>query len=188
MSRRRLSDDERTLWKGVTRSISPLRRRPAADEDQQTPGQPAAPAPTKMKGKPAASIKPPPSAAKPAVSPALVPLGRRLRKQVARGVHTIDGRLDLHGLTQAEAHHALLGFLRNAQARGGRIVLVITGKGSAERGGDPYGERGVLKRQVPLWLRMPEFRGHIVGFESAGLSHGGEGALYVRLRRARSNS
>jgi DNA-nicking Smr family endonuclease len=60
--------------------------------------------------------------------------------------------------------------------------LVITGKGSA----DAYGGRGVLKRQVPMWLRLPEFRGYVVGFEQAGITHGGEGALYVRLRRAKS--
>jgi len=63
------------------------------------------------------------------------------------------------------------------------LVLVITGKGAG--GGDPFGERGVLKRQTPLWLRLPEFRRHIVGFEAAGIGHGGEGALYVTLRRAR---
>jgi DNA-nicking Smr family endonuclease len=100
---------------------------------------------------------------------------------VARGARTIDGRLDLHGMTQAEAHSALSRFLRTARARGVRSVLVSTGKGA--RGGDGHGERGVLKRQVPLWLRLPEFRDHIVGFENAGIGHGGEGALYVSLRK-----
>jgi DNA-nicking Smr family endonuclease len=107
-------------------------------------------------------------------------VGRRLRQRIARGTHAIDGRLDLHGMTQSAAHDALQRFLRAAQARGGRIVLVITGKGS----GDPTGERGVLKRQVPLWLRLAEFRSLVVGFESAGIGHGGEGALYVSLRKA----
>jgi DNA-nicking Smr family endonuclease len=98
---------------------------------------------------------------------------------VARGAQAIDGRLDLHGMTQAKAHDALIGFLRAGQARGAGLVLVITGKG------DPSGERGVLKRQVPMWLRTPELRTMIVGFEAAGVGHGGEGALYVRLRRVR---
>ena len=63
-----------------------------------------------------------------------------------------------------------------------RFVLVITGKGTREDGG----ERGVLKRQVPLWLRLPEFRGYVVGVEDAHIGHGGEGALYVQIRRQRS--
>lgn len=88
--------------------------------------------------------------------------------------------LDLHGLTQSEAHAALLRFLRAASSRGARLVLIITGKGGA-RAGD--GERGVLKRQVPQWLGLPEFRALIVGFEAAHIAHGGEGALYVRVRR-----
>jgi DNA-nicking Smr family endonuclease len=178
MSKRRLSDEERVLWQGVTRSIAPLRR-PLRPESAKS-AQPAAAPTAKRQPKPPptpnsiAAVKP---AARPAPPPA--PLGRRLRKRVARGAQSIDGRLDLHGLTQAEAHNALAGFLRAAQARGAGIVLVITGKG------DATGERGVLKRQVPMWLRLPELRGMIAGFESAGIGHGGEGALYVRLRKGR---
>jgi DNA-nicking Smr family endonuclease len=110
-------------------------------------------------------------------------LNRKLKQRIARGTHTIDGRLDLHGFTQAEAHDALLRFLANRQARGARVVLVITGKGA--RGGDPFAERGVLKRLVPLWLGLPEFRPLVIGFETAGTGHGGEGALYINLRKGR---
>ena len=124
----------------------------------------------------------PPAPARPPAAPALAPLGRRLRQRLARGVKAIDGRLDLHGMTQARAHGALLGFLRAAQARGSRIVLVITGKGIV----DAAGERGVLRRQVPLWLRLPEFRDCVTGFEGAGAGHGGEGAIYVQIRRRRA--
>jgi DNA-nicking Smr family endonuclease len=180
MSRRRLSDEERALWSGVTRSIAPLRK---------TIDQPAA-ASTGPKAVPAKSSPmravlpkgPPASARPPAAAPALAPLGRRMRQRLARGVHAIDGRLDLHGMTQARAHGALLGFLHAAQARGSRIVLVITGKGVA----GAAGERGVLRRQVPLWLRLPEFRDCVTGFESAGAGHGGEGAIYVQVRRRRA--
>ena len=175
MSRRRLSDEERVLWLGITRSIAPLRR-PARPEPE--PADAAAQSAVRRPPKPVPILVAAP-AARPLSPPALAPLDRRLRKRVARGVQPIDGRLDLHGLTQAEAHDALVGFLHNAQARGAGIVLVITGKG------DPYGERGVLKRQVPHWLRLPELRGMIVGFESAGIGHGGEGALYVRMRKAK---
>jgi DNA-nicking Smr family endonuclease len=66
------------------------------------------------------------------------------------------------------------------QANGAKFVIVVTGKGA--RG---TGEQGVLRRQVPLWLRLPEFRNLVVGFETAHIGHGGEGALYVRVRRAR---
>ena len=104
-----------------------------------------------------------------------------MKQRVARGKETIDGRLDLHGLTQCEAHAALLRFLRTASARDARLVLVITGKGA--RPGE--GERGVLKRKVPQWLGLPEFRMLVIGFEGAHVAHGGEGALYIRIRRTR---
>ena len=186
MSRRRLSDDERVLWTGITRSIAPLRR--PARQQPETVEPPAARASdaalpklrSKSKANPVRAAMP---AREPAAPPPLAPLGRRLKHQIGRGTRPIDGRLDLHGMTQAQAHSALLGFLRAAQARGGRIVLVITGKGI--RGGSADTERGVLKRQVPLWLRLPEFRSYIVGFEAAGIGHGGEGALYVSLRKPR---
>jgi DNA-nicking Smr family endonuclease len=109
----------------------------------------------------------------------VVGLDRREKQRLARGTQGIDLRIDLHGKTQSEAHAALLGFLRRVQADGARFVLVITGKGGAS------GERGVLKRQVPLWLRLPEFRLHVLAVEDAHVAHGGEGALYVRVRRAR---
>jgi DNA-nicking Smr family endonuclease len=185
MSGRRLSDDERSLWKGVTRSIAPLRRPAKADPDDDA-GPSMAQPPAKPRLRPRSNPVPTPVmpavAPKPLPPPPLAPLGRRMKQRIARGSRDIDGRLDLHGMTQAEAHDALFGFLRAKQGRGGKLVLVITGKGV--RGGDATSERGVLKRMVPLWLRLPEFRGLIVGFESAAPSHGGEGALYVSLRRA----
>ena len=82
-------------------------------------------------------------------------------------------------------HAALLGFLRRAQADGAKIALVVTGKGARSNAGAGVGAHGVLKRQVPLWLALPEFRPFIVGFDEAHGSHGGQGALYVRVRRAR---
>jgi DNA-nicking Smr family endonuclease len=104
---------------------------------------------------------------------------------LARGRDAIDARIDLHGMTQTEAHHALASFLRRAQSDGARTVLVVTGKGAGKNGRDDYVARGVLRRQVPLWLGLPEFRPLIVGFDEAHASHGGQGALYVRLRRPR---
>ncbi len=75
--------------------------------------------------------------------------------------------------------------MRRAQGDGAKYVLVITGKGRMSAS-DGSREVGVLKRQVPQWLRLPEFRIYVTGFENAHVGHGGEGALYVRLRRQRS--
>ena len=176
MSPRRLSDDERVLWKGVIRSIAPLRKTARLEPDEAAP--PVIPVAAKARAKPMPAHAAPAAPSKP---PPLAALDRKMKKRIARGNRTIDGRLDLHGMTQAEAHDALFGFLRAKQARGGKVVLVITGKGV--RGSDDSGGRGVLKRMVPLWLGLPEFRGLVIGFENAAQSHGGEGALYVSLRR-----
>jgi DNA-nicking Smr family endonuclease len=179
MTRRRLSDDERVLWKGVTRSIAPLRK-PSPQEPDVAAEPMAVVARPKPRGRaavPVASIAPP----KPAAPPPLAPLTRKAKQRIARGRREIDGRLDLHGMTQAEAHHALFAYLRARQARGCKLVLVITGKGSPG-GGEG---RGVLKRMVPLWLGMVEFRDLVIGFDPAGPAHGGEGALYVSLRKGR---
>jgi DNA-nicking Smr family endonuclease len=165
---RRLSEGERGLWREVTRSIAPLRRDSAEAIDAETePDAPATP-----KAAPPRAAKPP---AKPNVkAPAApAPLGRKERAKVARGRTRIDRRLDLHGHTQSEAHAELLHFLRKASDDGARLVLVITGRS------------GVLKRQVPHWLALPEFRALVAGIEQAHQRHGGEGALYLRLRKAR---
>jgi DNA-nicking Smr family endonuclease len=178
MSRRRqLSNEEQALWRGFARSITPLRR---AAESQESPAEEksATFAPAKPLNVQASAAPPPP-----VKTPPLAPLGRRLKQRVARGREQIDARIDLHGMTQAEAHQALFSFLRRAQADGARIALVVTGKGSSRGERDAGRERGVLKRQVPLWLSLPEFRPLIVGFEDAHVGHGGQGALYVRLRR-----
>jgi DNA-nicking Smr family endonuclease len=175
-SRRRvLSQDERVLWSTVTRSIAPLREGVGEPDIETEPAAAEKPRPAARKAKPIAV----PAPARPA-PPQLTPLGRRMRQRVARGKEAIDARLDLHGLTQSEAHAALLHFLRKASAREARLVLVITGKGSKN-----LGARGVLKRQVPQWLALPEFRAFVIGFDEATVRHGGEGALYVRLRRPR---
>jgi len=176
-SRRRvLSQDERVLWSTVTRSIAPLRDGALEPDIETVLALMEKPRPAARKPKPVAV----PAPAKSAPPPSLTPLSRRMRRSVARGKEAIDARLDLHGLTQSEAHAALLRFLRQASAREARLVLVITGKGGR---GDS--ERGVLKRQVPQWLALPEFRSFVIGYEDASVRHGGEGALYVRLRRTR---
>jgi DNA-nicking Smr family endonuclease len=183
--RRKLSEEERTLWGRVTRSIAPLRRRPLLIE----PGEPAA---LPVKRNPFSSTRPqgatrhlaPAAKPLPQATPHLEPLERRHRQRLARGILPLDARIDLHGRTQSEAHSALLSFVRRAQADGARFVLVITGKGGPRV--DAFsGERGVLRRQVPQWLKLPELRPYVVGFEEAHVGHGGGGALYVQVKRAR---
>jgi DNA-nicking Smr family endonuclease len=197
--RRRLSEDEHRLWSGVIRSIVPLKRKPSGPRGHEAAvlaiGESVPPPPARRRAEPAPGRHPAAkSLAKPASKPiskpankAVLPvvgLDRRQKQRLARGTETIDGRIDLHGRTQSEAHTVLLGFLRRAQAEGARYVLVITGKGKPNETGFSDG-RGVLKRQVPLWLRLPEFRLLVLAVEDAHAAHGGEGALYVRLRRAR---
>jgi DNA-nicking Smr family endonuclease len=115
-----------------------------------------------------------------------VPLDRKTRLALGRGTRRVEGVIDLHGMRQSEAHGALLHFLHASQARGRALVLVITGKGAEGQGG-AFEERGVLRRMVPHWLRLPDLRSLVIGFEEASPQHGGSGALYVRLRRRRGS-
>jgi DNA-nicking Smr family endonuclease len=175
--RRSLSAEEHALWESVARQVKPLRATRRLVRPQVVDGE--TPAPSAAATTRAASpvkIAPPP---KPQAPP-LAPIGRRERAKLSRGKQEIDARIDLHGMTQVRAHRALFGFLQRAHHEGLTFVLVITGKGKI---GDT--ERGVLRRQVPQWLALPEFRTLVVGFEEAHVGHGGEGALYVRVRRAR---
>ena len=105
------------------------------------------------------------------------PLERPVKRKIAKGRLALEARIDLHGMIQSEAHGFLLGFLIKAHQRGLRHVLVITGKGTS------LGSDGALKRAVPLWFSLPEFRPLISSYEAAARNHGGEGALYVRLAR-----
>lgn len=176
---RHLSRGEHALWRGITRSVVPLRRR-AREPEHDVPE----PKETKaLRPAPARTSVAVPLPEKKKSPPPLAPLERKLKQRLSRGRQTIDGRLDLHGHTQAEAHDALSRFLRSAQAKGASVVLVITGKGGRTVSGR---EHGVLKRQVPMWLNLPEFRDYVVGFDDAAIGHGGEGALYVRLRKRRA--
>jgi DNA-nicking Smr family endonuclease len=179
--RRKLREDERVLWREITRSVRRLR--PEAEPAAVIEGDAGASesSPRAKDGLPPAVVKRKAARASPGATPPLAPLGRRVKQRLARGTLAIDERLDLHGFTQARAHGALLAFLRTARGNGWKVVLVITGKGSTV--GDATAGRGVLRRQVPLWLKLPEFRAHVVSFEVAHIGHGSEGALYVRIRR-----
>ena len=161
--RRGLSQEDRELWELVAKQVKPLRKHRVtkahvASRAEPSPATPIVRSPTPAKPMAAA---PAPRPSKPAVPP-LAPLGKRERTKLSRGRSEIEARLDLHGMTQMRAHRALSGFLHRAHHDGLTFVLVITGKG---RSG---GESGVLRRQVPEWLSLPEFRAFVVGFEEAG--------------------
>jgi DNA-nicking Smr family endonuclease len=178
--KRSLSEEERALWEMVAKQTKPLRKKHrAAKRPADSPVAEAAPS---AAAKPLLSARIPRAPQpQPPAAPPLAPLGRRERSQLSRGRKEIDARLDLHGMTQIGAHRALSGFLQRAHSDGLTFVLIITGKGKM----GAESERGVLRRQVPQWLSLPEFRSLVVGFEEAHVGHGGEGALYVRIRRAR---
>jgi len=188
--KRSLSEEERALWDSVARQVKPLRKKPRSAKPAGLAHASEAAATAKLSSSPGPAQRPvqrpvstvhAPKPSKPATPP-LAPIGRRDRARLSRGRDEIDARLDLHGMTQVRAHHALLGFLQRAHRDGLTFVLVITGKGKV---GGAESERGVLRRQVPQWLGLPEFRALVVGFEEAHIGHGGEGALYVRIRRAK---
>ncbi len=121
-------------------------------------------------------------------TPEVAAFDDRHARRIGAGRVEIDARLDLHGMRQSEARQALRRFLFRAMAKGHRTVLVITGKGEQSLANRPWEggvdePRGVLKRMVPLWLKEPELAVAVVSFRTAHPRHGGEGALYVHVRR-----
>lgn len=173
---RRLGADDLSLWRHVTRDVTPLRPAPPTASDP-TPPPPAAPPPAP----PHVPAAPAPRAATPLrdLAPGkIADLDRATGERLRRGALAIDGRLDLHGLTQAEAHAALDRFLAGSAAMGRRCVLVITGKGVGAVG-------GVLRQAVPRWLNEAPNRARVLAVMPAQPRHGGGGALYVLLKRKR---
>lgn len=171
---RRLSRAEAELWAKATADVRPSRTRP-----KKTVASPAPPAePVSAPAAPAPTILVTPARA-PKPAPPVLDIDRRTRVKLKRGRLDVDAKIDLHGMRQAEAQRALNSFLRRAQADGARIAIVVTGKGATRD------EGGVLRRVVPLWLEAAGLRDVVSGFGSAARHHGGEGALYVRIRRAR---
>jgi DNA-nicking Smr family endonuclease len=138
--------------------------------------------------KPKAVTPPPPPITKKA--PPIAQFDRKKVRKIRSGAVEIEARIDLHGMRQDEAHSALTGFLRRCLGKGQRWVLIITGKGKMS-GDDEHAPfdmtrdrgRGVLKRNVPRWLEEPDIRPMVVSYTNAAIQHGGEGALYVHLRK-----
>ena len=181
MSRRDdLSPDDRRIWARVAGSVTPRKPRKAA---LIIPGTavvdpPAAPHPKGLaKSRIAAPGWSPPAAAP--ARPRGLPeeLEPRRQRRLSRERDPIEARIDLHGYGRFQAQDALTAFLIGAQVRGYRSVLVVTGQG--RRGGT-----GVIRASVHEWLQAPALRGVVSGFATAARHHGGDGALYVTIRRA----
>lgn len=175
-----MTEEDRILWDLVARSVTPAipSKRPSkpkfsSESPEKSPA--VSPKPERVKQISLPSYQ---------ANPSATPHGRghmdaQTLDKLARGRLPLEARVDLHGMRQDEAHGLLLSFVARAHARGVRYVLVITGKGSSS-GGD-----GVLKRSVPGWLATAPFRQYVSAHEGAARGHGGSGALYVRLKRAR---
>lgn len=184
MSKRvkKLSLDDQKVWRHVTQTVipygDPLEIDAFEDEiDQEEALKSVKPEKTRLRST-ADSYSPPVQTPKTKMkSSDLHPIERPVHKKIAKGRVTIDARIDLHGMTQQIAHRALYNFLTDAYLCGDRHVLVITGKGSSSGG------RGILRQVVPEWFKNPDFKELVSGFRSSAQHHGGDGALYVRLRR-----
>ncbi len=182
-----LTGEDRRLWRRVAQTTQPLNRSRSPDLQQQMRELMGDTADTQSVGSKRhaqQSIGSPAPAAKPDLPPLVPkqsdhflqhPIEERTLKRLARGRQTVDGRIDLHGMTQDRAQFALLDYLQMAQRADYRIVLVITGKGN-------YGQ-GVLRINVPKWLKQRQFAPYVNGVQQSHPSHGGDGALYVRIRK-----
>ena len=173
--------EERALWRTAMRDAVPFH-----PPDEPVAEVAEAPSPVIAVRPASASLPaaPLPAAPPPARLPALEPgrsagLDRRTDERLRRGRLPVEGRIDLHGLTQAAAYDALASFIAISEASGRRCVLVITGKGAVGSGG------GVLRTMVPRWLAEPSLRRRILALHRAQPRDGGDGALYVLLRRRR---
>jgi DNA-nicking Smr family endonuclease len=178
-------DHDAKLWRIVTATVRPLRRRadPRARVEAATAAAPepaANPPRSPVKSGPAPERPPRPRPAAPRHPAPPQPIEPRRRRRLERGRDDLAATIDLHGLDQERARAALTAFLLRGWAEHRRSILVITGKGAL---GD-----GVLRRRVPEWLAEPPLRQIVAGVSEAHRRHGGEGAIYVALKRAEARA
>ncbi|HSO42909.1 MAG TPA: Smr/MutS family protein [Rhodospirillales bacterium] len=182
-------ESDRALWDKVRREIRPLKRRepppPPVSAQPKTPPPAADGSGSRSQRRERTLLSPPPVRVALAPPADLLPgvaggVDKRTLAKLRRGQIAPESRIDLHNMTQSEAYAALGSFLAAAQAAGKRCVLVITGKGYRSDGAV-----GVLRTNVPHWLNQPDNRARILAFAYAAAADGGEGALYVLLRRRR---
>ncbi|MBY6090512.1 Smr/MutS family protein [Pseudooceanicola sp. 502str34] len=198
MKKRRLREEDLELWQRVARSterMHPEAKPPKVEGKTPAPKRPD-PQPVAQPGLKPFRLGQKSSATGPShdLLPALpdrlgraaVQMDRKAHTKLKRGKLLPEARIDLHGMTMARAHPALIGFILRSHHEGRRLVLVITGKGKDrdEDGPIPV-PRGVLRHQVPHWLQMPPLSALVMQVSEAHLKHGGGGAYYVYLRKNR---
>ena len=183
MAKQPPSPEESELWRTAMREAKPLKRqRPAAKKAATaTPPAEAVAPPVRAKRLPPPAPAPPPAKPPELAAGRIAGVDKRLAERLKRGQLAIEGMLDLHGLTQEEAHRQLDGFLAHAAHGGRRCVLVITGKGVWRS------DSGILKEMVPRWLNEAPNRARVLAIANAQPRHGGSGALYVLLKRRRES-
>lgn len=192
--RRNLSREDREIWSRYTRTTDPSR----PDTPEVDPG---APPPETTPQKPSRDARFPPfemgsRARKPLPRHDLLPaisdqvnkaplrMDAKTHQRMRAGKLRPEGKLDLHGMTLDVAHPALTRFILSSHGAGKRLVIVVTGKGKAKPDHGPIPTRlGVLKHQVPQWLRLQPLAALVLQVTEAHRSHGGSGAYYVYLRR-----
>ncbi len=183
MGKRKLSDEDRALWQRIAANVEPLKRvtTRVATKPPAPSITPAKPSRARLKPDlaPATPIRAPspPPAVVISAPPNASGIDRRTTSKLRRGHIAIEGKLDLHGMTQREAHDALNRFIAGSQERGKRCVLVVTGVGKSGV--------GVLRGAVPRWLAEASLCDAVMSFAPAEPNHGGQGALYVLLRKKR---
>ncbi len=172
MPPRKIQPEEARLWGHVTATVRPLpgRLSPKIEAESPAKAKPAEDVPARL---PVADAKAARSRPKPPAAPERIEPGRHRR--IIRGREPLEARIDLHGLTHDRARAALEAFLLRVWDEGYREALVITGKGT-------QGE-GIIRRFTPEWLAAPPLRDIVAGVSSAHRRHGGDGALYVALKR-----
>lgn len=190
---RHLSPEERALWDRVAERAIPLDpKRPDMLPERPKPKKPAParsePMPDFRVGQSARATRPHdllPNVTD-RLSRAPVNMDHKSFGKMTRGKLKPEARIDLHGMTMAEAHPELVAFILGSQSLGRRLVLVITGKGKDRDDGGPIPTRhGVLRHQVPQWLALPPLNHAILQVTPAHLKHGGHGAYYIYLRKQR---
>lgn len=195
--KRHLSKEERELWSLVAGRTTPLEKKVTPVLDHGPTPVTKSPVPTLPRQRPISQFRIGAKAKTsvkhdlaPSIGDALtsapVQMDHKAFGKMKRGKLLPEAKLDLHGLTLGEAHPELVAFVLGAHAEGKRLVLVITGKGKDRDDGGPIPTRfGILRHQVPQWLRLPPLSSAVLQVTTAHLRHGGEGAYYVYLRRGR---
>lgn len=183
--KRDLRDDERELWEHVTRDVRKPRKARVPKPLVKATAEAKPVAKPKVVEPRVHAVAPPPAKRAPPPFGVDGATAERLR----RGKVEPEATIDLHGMTQAQAHSRLVAFVRRGHDIGNRCLLVITGKGSPMSRDDGgimpmRSKAGVLRALVPLWLE--ELRAIVTGVQAANRRHGGDGAFYVYLRRKRA--